>query len=592
MLPLSPIERIISLARRRLLASVALDAATRSSMGIGIGLVCLAVLAKVVPTEWAPDPAAGTRWLIVGLGFALAAVGGWSLVRVARARRDHANDVAVASLVDVRLGLHDRLSTAVAVAARTDPFARAAIEEGVRISGDRRVVVGLSQAIPISPPRRWWIGPACFAAAVTVWVFLPAFGWSPTRTANADDAAAEIAAARESSKVQIDTVEARIDENPQLSQEMAKLADQKSTIGERAEEKVETPDDVRRETTRQVNDMAKRLDEILNSEKAQQLEAMKEALSRVEPAEGSPLKDLAEALKQGDPSKAKAALEKLEKEIASGDLDPKAREELGKRLDELAKQLSEAASSREALKKALEAAGLDGDLAKNPDAAKSAIDNAKGLNESQKDALRKALAAQKAAGQKLDQVAQACKSMSSQCKNPGAAKDGSASACKGASESLSDMEMLNEMMKDAEACRSACQGSCHSPSDMVSPSSRMNANSGQAMGGERSKRETATGTKSRKEKVAVEGGEIIARQLVDAPPLQGASRTAVEALSGEIGTGYEDGTEDDPVPAHLRDVHKRYFGDIKKKIDEKGAKDGAQQPPPPPPATKPAPPSK
>jgi hypothetical protein len=40
-------------------------------------------------------------------------------------------------------------------------------------------------------------------------------------------------------------------------------------------------------------------------------------------------------------------------------------------------------------------------------------------------------------------------------------------------------------------------------------------------------------------------------------------------IAGNIERGYEDGTDDDPVPPHLRDLHKHYFGDLKKRIDAK-----------------------
>ena len=55
-------------------------------------------------------------------------------------------------------------------------------------------------------------------------------------------------------------------------------------------------------------------------------------------------------------------------------------------------------------------------------------------------------------------------------------------------------------------------------------------------------------------------------------PQLGATRTGVglQEVAGTIATGYERGSEDDPVPAHLRDVHKRYFGDLRKKFEERG----------------------
>ena len=362
-----------------------------------------------------------------------------------------------------------------------------------------------------------------------------------------------------------------------------------------------------------MNDLSKKLDELLSGEKAQQLEAMKDALSRIEPSKSGPLKELGEALKRGDGAAAKSALAKLQDQVKDGKMDEKTREELAAKLSEMTSQLKDAAKANETLKKALENAGLDGALAKNPQAAKAAIDAAKNLNDAQKKALKEAIQSQSKAGENLEKLAKMCESMCSQCKNGGKSgekdskssdgkasksggkpskdgdpSEGSGQSAKEAAEVLSEMEMLSEMMKDAESCRSQCQDGS-SPSDKPGKSA-MNSGGGKGMLGERTKEKTETGTRTRKEKVKSTGGDVIARQLVEAPPVVGESRAALKQLSGEIGRGYEEGTDEDPVPANLRDLHKHYFGDLKKKID---AKSGQAAPtttvPPTEPASPPAP---
>ncbi|MDA1261793.1 MAG: hypothetical protein O3B75_02730 [Planctomycetota bacterium] len=580
---IDPILTIVARVRRRMLLGQFLSWMGRATFWAGIFLVVVSVLAKLVAVWWSP---AGERgmWFVILCAVLLASLGGWAFLTRLRGE----GDVAVASVIDVRLKLHDRLSTAVAVADRTDPFAQAAIEDGIKIASDKRLVESLGRAIPLETPRNWWAGPSFIVMACAVWWFVPGLSLGnaqPTESLSA----AELQAARDAAKVQIETLQAKIETNSELSKALGEEAGKKNLAGELTDEKLQTPESVRRETTRQVNELSKKLDELLSGEKAQQLEAMKDALSRIEPSKSGPLKELGEALKRGDGAAAKSALDKLQDQVKEGKMDEKSREELAAKLSEMASQLKDAAKANETLKKALENSGLDGALAKNPQAAKAAIDAAKNLNDAQKKALKEALQSQSKAGEKLEKIAKACESMCSQCKNGSksgskssdssdgkSSKSGessqesaeSSAACsKDAGDVLSEMEMLSEMLKDAESARSQCQGGAQ-PSEKPGES-RMNAGPGRGTGGERTKEKTETATRTRKEKVKSTGGDVIARQLVEAPPVVGESRATLQQLSGEIGRGYEEGTEEDPVPANLRDLHKHYFGDLKKKIDAK-----------------------
>lgn len=587
---ITPILTVVARARRRILFGQFLGSMGRVTLWAGVLLAVISVGAKVVAGWWSPAGERGV-WFVIFAGSVLAGLGLWAYFT--RAHSD--GDVAVASVIDVRLKLHDRLSTAVAVADRTDPFAQAAIEDGLTIAGDRRLMEALGRAIPIDAPRNWWAGPVLVVMACAVWWFVPGLSLGNAQTPQGLSEA-ELQVARDAAKIQMDTLQTKIETNPELSKALGEAGDEKKLGGKLTDEKLQSPADVRRETTRQVNELSKRLDELLAGEKAQQLDAMKDALSRIEPSKSGPLKELGEALKRGDAAAAKSALAKLQEQVKDGKMDEKSREELAKKLGEMAAQLKSAAQANDAVKKALENSGLDGALSKNPEAAKAAIDAAKNLNEAQKKALKEALQSQSKANEKLEKLAMACESMSSQCKNGGkkssnsegkSAKSGeasegspsdsdSAAGANAASEVLSEMEMLNELMKDAESARSHCQSACASDDSSNTPStSKMNAGRGKGMMGDRTKEKTDTAARVRKEKVQSTGGDVIARQLVEAPPVVGESRATLQQLSGEIGRGYEEGTEDDPVPANLREVHKHYFGDLKKKIDAKSGQPAA-----------------
>ena len=55
----------------------------------------------------------------------------------------------------------------------------------------------------------------------------------------------------------------------------------------------------------------------------------------------------------------------------------------------------------------------------------------------------------------------------------------------------------------------------------------------------------------------------------------GEAKASLRKLSNRIGRGYEEGVSEDPVPPHLREVHKRYFGEVKKRIDAKIGGEGS-----------------
>ena len=126
-------------------------------------------------------------------------------------------------------------------------------------------------------------------------------------------------------------------------------------------------------------------------------------------------------MKNGDMNKAKKEFDKLQKKMDSGELSEEERKELAKQLEELAKQFDTLAKANDALASALSAAGLNGALAKNAEAAMKAIQNAKNLTEDQKKKLLEILKAQqKASGQ--------CKKMGQGCKQCASGKEGTLAA--------------------------------------------------------------------------------------------------------------------------------------------------------------------
>jgi len=569
-----PILFIVRRARRRLgMQSLVSRFATVALWMGGVLLVC-ACASKALAAWW---PTLGARgwWFPALLGLACVALG--LLLFVTRGRRP--SDVAVASIVDVRLELHDRLSTAMAVAGREDAFAAAAIEDGVRLAKDRRLTESLGRALPVRWPKNSWIGPLLCAVAVAVWWFVPGLSPSVVKAAFASDP--EVAAAEAAAHMQVEAIQQQLELSPELAKELGDLAPRPGEAGEPKGDR-RTPEEIQRESARRMTDLSQRLDDVLSGERTQSLAAMRDALSKIEPGKSPEVKALAEALKMGDAAAAQEALAQVMEQIASGSMDEATREQMAADLERLAKQIADAADSNEALREALEAAGMDGDLASNTEAVEAALAAAKNLNAEQKERLRKAIKSQKSANAKLRKLSSSCKNACSKCKNGGAkSKDGSPSsssedpdseAGEDAEEVLTEMEADAELESAAKCLRSQCRsGQCQSPSGGGRGGREGGTQGGAIAEGPRGDGTDAVAAEvdGKKSQMGSKRKGVIARQLVDAPPVVGESRTKLQEIASDIERGYEEGTEDDPVPPHLRDLHKHYFGDVKQRIDAK-----------------------
>lgn len=354
------------------------------------------------------------------------------------------------------------------------------------------------------------------------------------------------------------------------------------------------------------------------------------------PKDQNAARDLSEALKQGDFKAAKDALAKLQEAAKSdGKLSQEEREKLAKALEDTARQLESLSKDPSKLADALKNAGMDPALANNPLALQQAIQASKDLNDSQKQALQQMAQSMQDAQGKLAQMSQQMSQMSEQARNPGqqgqqgqngqqsqqsqqasgegqqggqkdqqqanggqqsqqSQQSGEQGGQQGGASQMSQMldeaETERQMAMAAEGAKSQCQSggmsegeadsalrsSSDDPSNASSNSRGTKSGSGGgravAEGGDRKFRETTFGTKFQKQKGERQEGDVIAQQLVAGESPTGESRVALEQVAERIAPGYERGTDDDPVPAHLREVHKKYFGDLRKKLEAKGVK--------------------
>lgn len=602
------IRQLLDAARRRLVQ-------TRFLRGLHYGLVggALLVLLVVLLAKTSPAIAEKLPLLWIAGGAALVAV----LTGVLFARALRLTPMTMAVLVDERLGLKERLSTAMAVRDRADGFARAAVADAVTAAKDPRHREALRRHFAVRAPDSSWIGPVIAAAAIGAWFLPQGDFFKPTEQAE------EIARAKNDIAAAKTEVQRILEKNDRLKELGKKLGD---VTGEATppDELPETPEEARQEAIKRLTEAQNKLNDVLKSEDAQKLDMVKDKLAQLDADQGSETADLTKALKEGDFKKAQEALEALK---AKAENDPAKKAEIEKQLEGLGKQIEKLAENKAGLEKALQKANLDPKLAGNKEALERALENAKGLTEQQKQDIRKAAEAQQRAQEKMQEMSKACNGA---CDKPGGQKSGgnqgqsksgeqgekggqksgdgkdgekqqggkgesgqqkqgqpgdSQQAGTGSmSEMLSDLEALDQMLKDAEAAMSECdkqaqglgQAMCNMPGQCEGnqPGNQAGNNignrrggHGRANGGNAGVQKSPTATKIQKEKVELTAGDIISRQAVEGQSERGESSVPLNEVINEIARSMEQGVVEEEVPQHLREIHKVYFGDLKNKID-------------------------
>jgi len=384
-----------------------------------------------------------------------------------------------------------------------------------------------------------------------------------------------VQAARDDAAREIEAVVRQIEENPQLAEALASEVEKAGQ--DLTAEKPNSPEQIRREALRKLTELSEKLDELLKDEKAQSLEALKDQLASMNLPEAPEAAKFAEALKRGDFSKANEALKALQEALKNDALTPEQRDALAKALEQMAEDLLKSEADRKAIEEALREAGLDPQLASNPEALRHAMENSQKMTDSQREALQKALQCQNGASQMRKELAQQMSKMASQCKG---GKQGDGSGKSGSSgqlgEMLSDLEMKQVMLAQAKAAQGACkdgkQGMCSGGSCSGGDKPGfMNGftSSGGVGGGWRPEMPTATKSKIEQAQGKKDDADVIAREFIEGAPMVGQSTAVLRRIEANAASLAEEGSDDDPIPAHLTGAHKHYFGELKRQIESR-----------------------
>ena len=439
------IQNLIRLATRRLMLARFMETLANGAV-LGFALLLVWVLvSKAVPSlvmEWW-IPAA-----VVAVGvFATAVIRSLGLGRDA---------VSVAVAIDQRLGLRDRFSTAVQIVRRDDPFAVAAVADAAEMAARPGVRSSVRAAFRPEAPVGWWVSPILLLVAVGVWTLVPQ---GDLLASTPSDGGVMLAKADQQANEEVEDLVAMIEENPMLAAEMEGAIDQMLQDEEIQEDGnvEETPEEVRREAIRKVSGLQDRLDEILDGDKAKMDAALRDALANLQVSSqgDEDAEALAESLAKGDFKSANEAFERLADRLEAGELDPEKAAAIKDQLQDIADQLNELADKQDAMEQALRRAGLDPELAQNPEAMKQAIDKASNLNESQKQALQEAATAQKNASQALQGLSRTMQQMAQQGQQGEEGQEGESGQ-----QTLSELEQMQQMLQQAQSASNQAQGAC------------------------------------------------------------------------------------------------------------------------------------
>ncbi len=589
---MTEIHRIVRAAAIRLFAIDLLRTLAVTLTVAGTTLLVVKIIEKLTPV--------GFRWdWLLPAGGAAAVLGAvaWSALRRKRG-------VDVAREVDERAGLHESLSTALLVERSEDGWSRNVVES----ARERAREVRLAQAVPVTAPRMWPVPAAVGAALLAVW-------WLPRH-----DLTGVLQREREAEqeRAQVRQVELEIKAQEQrLDQLLAATGIEPPEKAGEAEGQERpdprTPEQLRRDQIRRLTEVADRLREEAEGERAERLEAMQKAMRQLKTPGPGPAEEMMRRMARGEFTEAREALEKLADKLRQGDLSEEERKNLEQQLaamqEQLEKMAEEAERQREQLaeqmQRALEQGGMSSEQAQemaerlaeqiqqNPQAAQELVQQAmqqaeqalQQMTPQQREQLQQQMQ------QMAQQMAQQCQN-GGQCENMGQAMGQMAQALQqmqggqmgpegqqamqDLAQQLGEMEMLQQQMQSLQAALAECQGQM-GQLGMSMAQKNSNRPGGHKAGfgfAGQGANDAPDADPSQYEvsqaKTATEntGGPIIGSMVVYGAQVKGESRAAFASAAQASSQAASEAIDSMRVPREYQDAVRHYFGRLEAKAAE------------------------
>ncbi len=585
---MSTVERQIHHARRRLTRNMLLD---RTCLGLLVAAGSWAIIVLIARLFALPWPVWHIGWVAALLGLTVSVV-----ITIIR----QPTPLLAALTLDDAAGLKERMSTAFAFARSGDPWARAALQDAEQTAGRVHVPTHIRYQSPRLLP---WSTASILAALILAW-FMPTVDLLAGEETDEDaPTREEVLAEHNAIKIEMDK---QLNKIKELSEDKPEFEDLIKDIQplDMPEEPDVTPEDIRREAVKRIDDVQDRLKERLESSESEAFREMKERLKKLNTQSNNQQSDkLSEALAEGDFTKAKEALQEMMQEIkesAKNSNDPEAQqklEQIEQQLGNLAEQLAKLGDSLE-LQKELENKG-----GMSPEQAKKLLDQLSKMDPKQlekelqkrlgdqgvsSDQIKKmaqkiaknqqAQKAMKQMAQALAKASQACQ----QCQNPGQAGSGSSQAAGAMSDALSQlssMEMTQQLMNELEVQMSdwenlrggVCEGGM-GQGEMRGPRGpigQQGGNYGLGLGARIGKERTAFQTDATKAKTRFDSGAVIGQLLVDGPQVRGeASAEVLDAADADVRDAL-DAIDRKEVPRQYDKALREYFDRVAGLVEQR-----------------------
>jgi hypothetical protein len=498
------------LTMQRVLDDVCLIAAFAALLGVAIAIASFVSGGFDVPWVWIGSG--------LSTGLLAAAIIRWSVNQCSYTR--------AAIVLDEKLHLHEALSTSLAYADRVDDCM---IEQAHRVAAEyaakRDVQRGVSRALPIGAPERWW-WPVSLAALAVVVAILPPLTNAADGPLGQDQFA--IFDAKADTDEAVAAMQQAFAESPDLQAAMKEPFDMMPHA------ELADPTALRQETLRDLTELNRRLEAFQNGDEQRQLRRIQQRLSSMNPSSDA-TRDVRRAMSSGDLEAMASELEQL----PAAQTDAAAR---AAALETLAQDLRNAALSDEALSQALQDAGV---------ADAESIDTADHLTESQREDLREQARDAMAASKTLNEMASECEDSANQCNNPGDNSSTGESACKKLAQSQRASKQVSE-------CKTACKSGASKAGKSLAQRNSPNRGVGGGMSSVADDPDVTT--QAERSRSAVDGAAPVASTSpVSGPLSSGQSSLASVAPIQSARKRIERGLDVQRIPRRYREAVAAWF---------------------------------